>query len=62
MAESSLIDDDKADEPETESGRRMDGELKVIAQMLRLMAGLDDEPAQFRVMAYLSSRWQSAKE
>ncbi len=61
MAESSLIEDDKADE-EPESGRRMDSELKVIAQMLRLMAGLDDEPAQVRVMAYLSSRWQAAKE
>jgi hypothetical protein len=57
----SLIEDDKADE-EPESGRRMDPELRTMAQMMRLMSGLDDEPAKVRVMAYLSSRWQAAKE
>lgn len=56
MSAGSLIGDDKPADTAEESGRKMDSELRVMGQILRLLTDLGDDAAD-RVVAYLSARW-----
>lgn len=53
------MNDVEPDEDATDT-RRMDGELRTLGQILRLLNDMEP-PARARVVAYLSSRFQETR-
>lgn len=49
-------------EPETRDSRRMDPELRVMGQMLRLIEELEDDAAKARAVDWLYRRFYTFKE